>query len=117
MAMGRACPLCPGDSDINLFGNRERVVNLDAEIAHRAFERRREWVPNTLGSSPMLATQPVRRRAYWRVVIARSCPRCPVNKYSQASCAGPEFGPMRPSESSSVILLSIRRIATERFAH
>jgi hypothetical protein len=31
--MGRACPLCPRDSDINLFGNRERVVNLDAEIA------------------------------------------------------------------------------------
>jgi hypothetical protein len=36
--MGRACPLCPGDSDINLFGNRERVVNLDAEIAYRAFD-------------------------------------------------------------------------------
>jgi hypothetical protein len=36
--MGRACPLCPGDSDINLFGNRERVVHLDAEIAHRAFD-------------------------------------------------------------------------------
>jgi hypothetical protein len=27
-----------GDSDINLFGNRERVVNLDAEIADRAFD-------------------------------------------------------------------------------
>ena len=23
--MGRACLLCPSDSDINLFGNRERV--------------------------------------------------------------------------------------------
>jgi hypothetical protein len=31
-------PLCPGASDINLFGNRERVVNLDAEIADRAFD-------------------------------------------------------------------------------
>ena len=36
--MGRACPLCPGDSDINLFGDRECVVNLDAEIADRAFD-------------------------------------------------------------------------------
>jgi hypothetical protein len=27
--MGRACPFCPDDSDINLFGNRERVVHLD----------------------------------------------------------------------------------------
>ena len=26
-----ACLPCPGDSDINLLGNRERVVNLDAE--------------------------------------------------------------------------------------
>jgi hypothetical protein len=36
--MGRACPLCPGNSDLNLFGNRERVVNLDAKIADRAFD-------------------------------------------------------------------------------
>jgi hypothetical protein len=36
--MGRACLLCPSDSDINLFGNRERVVDLDAEIAHHAFD-------------------------------------------------------------------------------
>jgi len=36
--MGRACPLCPSESDINLFGNRERIVNLDAEIAHCAFD-------------------------------------------------------------------------------
>ena len=32
-------------------------------------------VPNTLGSSPMLATQSARRRAYWRVVIAQLRPR------------------------------------------
>jgi hypothetical protein len=36
--MGRACLLCPGASDINLFGNRERVVYLDAKITHRAFD-------------------------------------------------------------------------------
>ena len=36
--MGRGCPLCPGDSDISLFRDRERVVNLDAEISDRAFD-------------------------------------------------------------------------------
>jgi hypothetical protein len=36
--MGRACPLCPVDSDINLFGNRERIVDLNTEIADRAFD-------------------------------------------------------------------------------
>jgi hypothetical protein len=36
--MGRARPLCPGDSDIDLFGDRERVVNLDPEISDRAFD-------------------------------------------------------------------------------
>jgi hypothetical protein len=36
--MGRACPLCPSDSDINLFRNRERIVHVDAEIADRAFD-------------------------------------------------------------------------------
>jgi hypothetical protein len=38
--MGRACPLCPDDSDINLFGNRERVVDLNAEIADCALDFR-----------------------------------------------------------------------------
>ena len=36
--MGKAYPLCPGGSDINLFRDRERVVNLDAEIADGAFD-------------------------------------------------------------------------------
>jgi hypothetical protein len=36
--MGRACPLCPGDSDIHLFGNSERVIHLDAKIADCAFD-------------------------------------------------------------------------------
>ena len=36
--MGRACLLCPHDSDINLFGNRERIVHLDAELADRTFD-------------------------------------------------------------------------------
>jgi hypothetical protein len=36
--MGRASPLCPGRSDINLFRYRERVIYLDPEIAHRALD-------------------------------------------------------------------------------
>jgi hypothetical protein len=27
----RACPLCPGTSDINLFDYRKRIVDFDAE--------------------------------------------------------------------------------------
>jgi hypothetical protein len=34
---GRACPLCPGISDINLFRYCQNIVYLDAEISHRAF--------------------------------------------------------------------------------
>jgi hypothetical protein len=37
---GRACPLCPARSDINLFRHGERVVDLDAEIADRALDIR-----------------------------------------------------------------------------
>jgi hypothetical protein len=33
---GRAFPLCPGSSDINLFRYCQRVIDLDAEIADRA---------------------------------------------------------------------------------
>ena len=38
MATGRACPLCPGISDINLFRYRQRIIDLDAEIPDRAFD-------------------------------------------------------------------------------
>jgi hypothetical protein len=36
--MGRACPLCPGISDINLFRYREGVIDLDTEITDRALD-------------------------------------------------------------------------------
>ncbi len=36
--MGRACPLCPGISDINLFRYCQGVIDLDAEIADRAHD-------------------------------------------------------------------------------
>ena len=38
--MGRACPLCPGISDINLFCYRKRIVYLDPEVSHGAFDLR-----------------------------------------------------------------------------
>jgi hypothetical protein len=34
---GRARPLCPGISDVNLFRYCEGVIYLDAEISHGAF--------------------------------------------------------------------------------
>jgi hypothetical protein len=36
--VGRACPLCPGISDINLFRYCQGVIDLDAEIPDRAFD-------------------------------------------------------------------------------
>src|SRR5262249_35216259 len=35
---GRACPLCPGRSGINLFRYRECIVDFDAEIADGALD-------------------------------------------------------------------------------
>jgi hypothetical protein len=35
---GRARLLCPGISGINLLGDGESVVDLDAEVAHRALD-------------------------------------------------------------------------------
>ena len=40
LTTGRACPLCPGRSDINLFRYRECVVYFDPEIAHCALDLR-----------------------------------------------------------------------------
>jgi hypothetical protein len=34
---GRACPLCPGISDINLFRYCEGIIYFDAEISDSAF--------------------------------------------------------------------------------
>src|SRR4051794_30422988 len=36
--VGRACPLCPSMSDINLFCYCQGVIDLDAEIPHGAFD-------------------------------------------------------------------------------
>ena|ERR1700682_6483564 len=36
--VGRACPLCPGISDVNLFRYCQCVIDLNAEISDRAFD-------------------------------------------------------------------------------
>jgi hypothetical protein len=38
LKVGRACPLCPGISDINLFRYCEGIIYFDAEISDRAFD-------------------------------------------------------------------------------
>ena len=35
--LGRACPLCPGISDVDLFRYRERVIDLNAEVSDGTF--------------------------------------------------------------------------------
>jgi hypothetical protein len=35
---GRACPLCPGISDINVFSYCQSIIHLDAEISDGAFD-------------------------------------------------------------------------------
>jgi hypothetical protein len=40
LKVGRACPLCPGISDINLFRYCQSVIDLDAQILDRALDLR-----------------------------------------------------------------------------
>jgi hypothetical protein len=36
--MGRACLLCPGISDVDLFSYREGIIHLDAKVSYGAFD-------------------------------------------------------------------------------
>ena len=36
--MGRAGPLCPGISDVNLFRYGQGIIYFDTQISHRAFD-------------------------------------------------------------------------------
>jgi hypothetical protein len=49
---GRALPLCPGTADVNLFGDGECVIDLDAKIAHCALDL---FVPQQKLYSPQIA--------------------------------------------------------------
>jgi len=46
--VGRACPLCPGISGVDLFGYREGIIYLDAEHPHgsaHAYSGGKRWPP------------------------------------------------------------------------
>jgi hypothetical protein len=53
---GRACPLCPGISDINLFRYCQGVIDLDAKIPDRAFDL---GMPEKKLDGPEIARPPV----------------------------------------------------------
>ena len=103
---GRVRQLCPGSSDVDFLRDLKRIVDLDAQIAHSAFDlgmaeeeldgsqvagapvdqrasvRRMEWAAYLSGSRPMPLTHSETKRAYCRVVRWSSGPRCPLNKHS-----------------------------------
>src|SRR6516164_4768675 len=92
----RVILLCPDTSDVHLFGHGERVVDLDAEIAHRvlhlhmtqkqlycahvtsaaiALVRRSECVPKKRGSSPTLVIRCASPRRYRPISTATTAER------------------------------------------
>src|SRR5260370_5269891 len=54
--MGRACRLCPGTSDINLFCYCQSIIHFNAEISDRAFAL---GVAKQKLDSPKIARAPV----------------------------------------------------------
>ena len=38
--VGRACPLCPGTSDVDFLRNLKGVIDLNAQVSHRALDLR-----------------------------------------------------------------------------
>jgi hypothetical protein len=81
---GRACPLCPGISDVDLFSYREGVIDLNAEVSDGAFdlgvtEQELHGPLSVLRNLAIVVDDPVRR------------------------CARPATAPShRPSRSSSI---------------
>jgi hypothetical protein len=54
--VGRACPLCPGISDIDLFRYCQGVIDFDAEIPDRAFDF---GMPEQELDGPQIACPPI----------------------------------------------------------
>ena len=103
--LGRALPLYPGTSDLNLLGNFKSVVNFDAQIPHRALDLRmskqqlnRTEVAGALVDQgrfrpadrmravdgwiePTAVSHWPNNRAYCRVVRCVSSPPLPGNRY------------------------------------
>ena len=53
---GRACPLCPGISDVNLFRYCQGVINFDAEVSDSALDL---GMPEQELDSPQVARPPI----------------------------------------------------------
>jgi len=53
---GRACPLCPGTSDINLFRYCQGVIYFDAQVSDRAFDL---GMPKQKLNGPKISCPPV----------------------------------------------------------
>src|ERR1700730_6422712 len=60
LRLGRACPLCPGISDINLFRYCQGVIDLNAEIPDRAFDL---GMPEQELDGPEIASAPIDQRS------------------------------------------------------
>lgn len=60
---GRACRLCPGSSDINLFRYFQCVIDLDAEVPDRAFYL---GMPKQELDSPEVAGSPIDQGSFVR---------------------------------------------------
>jgi hypothetical protein len=58
--LGRACPLCPGISDIDLFRYRQGLIDLDAEITDSALDL---CMSEQKLDSPEIAGAPVDQRS------------------------------------------------------
>src|SRR6267154_5820752 len=84
---GRACPLCPGISDINLFRYCQGVIDLDAEIPHRAFDL---GVPEQKLDSPEVARPPIDQRRL--CASQRVCPEQPRVQPDAPDPLGDEAG-------------------------
>jgi hypothetical protein len=61
LTSGRACPLCPGISDINFFRYCEGIIYFDAEISDRAID--------LCMSDPEIAGAPIGRQVVFSFSI------------------------------------------------
>ena len=81
--MGRACPLCPRISDVNLFRYRQGVIYLNAQIPDRALDfgmTEQELDSSKIARAPvdqgsLCASQGVRPKQTWIQPDAANPPR------------------------------------------
>ena len=106
---GRACPLCPSISDLNLLRDRERVVDLDAEISDGAFNlgmTKQELHCSEVAGAPVYqrglgSPQGMRSEHLW--IEPNACH--PIRK--EASILTRCHGPAQPAAAGEQILASL----------